>query len=341
MARKPRFTLPGVPQHVIQRGNNREPCFFAEEDCRRYLEILQEATDRNGRRRVKVKPKGQIEPKYPLFSLNIPAFPRAPSPPRSGGVCGILSQTPFFGAKSLQPHYMDVNISLFCRCHVSVLGGTTFMHTPYANPTLDALFSRTADASFAVDAESHILFANDAFTDLCRRSRPSLLGRTCCQIVRGLTLVGDPFCGRDCPVKDTLRQGERVKNFDLAIPHSGEDAIWVNAGAVCTPISFRPVIAVILLRPISLYNSVHRFMHKRPRGDAASVPESLHLTRREIQVFRCVAEGKSTNNIAGHLHISYSTTRNHIRNIFAKLGVHSRAEVVAHAYRYGLAPRHE
>ena len=28
MPRKPRFTLPGVPQHVIQRGNNREPCFL-------------------------------------------------------------------------------------------------------------------------------------------------------------------------------------------------------------------------------------------------------------------------------------------------------------------------
>jgi len=37
MPRKPRFTIPGLPQHVIQRGNNREPCFFAEEDYSRYL----------------------------------------------------------------------------------------------------------------------------------------------------------------------------------------------------------------------------------------------------------------------------------------------------------------
>ncbi len=28
MARKPRFNLPGIPQHIIQCGNNREPCFF-------------------------------------------------------------------------------------------------------------------------------------------------------------------------------------------------------------------------------------------------------------------------------------------------------------------------
>ena len=35
MPRKPRFTLPGIPQHIIQRGNNREPCFLVEQDYRR------------------------------------------------------------------------------------------------------------------------------------------------------------------------------------------------------------------------------------------------------------------------------------------------------------------
>ena len=40
MPRKPRFNLIGMPQHVIQRGNNREPCFHAEEDYRRYLDDL-------------------------------------------------------------------------------------------------------------------------------------------------------------------------------------------------------------------------------------------------------------------------------------------------------------
>ncbi len=34
MSRKPRFALSGVPQHVIQRGNNRESCFFAEDGHR-------------------------------------------------------------------------------------------------------------------------------------------------------------------------------------------------------------------------------------------------------------------------------------------------------------------
>jgi putative transposase len=47
MSRKPRFNLPGVPQHVIQRGNNREPCFYAELDYHRYLEDLHEAAAKN------------------------------------------------------------------------------------------------------------------------------------------------------------------------------------------------------------------------------------------------------------------------------------------------------
>lgn len=46
MARKPRFGLSAVPQHVIQRGNNREPCFFAEADYQFYLECIRDAAER-------------------------------------------------------------------------------------------------------------------------------------------------------------------------------------------------------------------------------------------------------------------------------------------------------
>ncbi len=46
MPRKPRFTLPGVPQHIIQRGHNREPCFFSEQDYVRYKQDLKSACDK-------------------------------------------------------------------------------------------------------------------------------------------------------------------------------------------------------------------------------------------------------------------------------------------------------
>jgi putative transposase len=42
--RPPRYPLIGVPQHVIQRGNNRQPTFFIEDDFRFYRECLKEAS---------------------------------------------------------------------------------------------------------------------------------------------------------------------------------------------------------------------------------------------------------------------------------------------------------
>jgi putative transposase len=48
MPRKPRFDVTDVPQHVIQRGNNRQPCFFSEPDYRIYLDYLRGACETHG-----------------------------------------------------------------------------------------------------------------------------------------------------------------------------------------------------------------------------------------------------------------------------------------------------
>lgn len=47
MARSPRIDLPGYPQHVIQRGNDRQPCFRTEVDRALYLGILGEELARH------------------------------------------------------------------------------------------------------------------------------------------------------------------------------------------------------------------------------------------------------------------------------------------------------
>jgi putative transposase len=43
MARLPRLDLPDIPQHVVQRGNNRLPCFLDDGDRARYRQWLREA----------------------------------------------------------------------------------------------------------------------------------------------------------------------------------------------------------------------------------------------------------------------------------------------------------
>ncbi len=60
------------------------------------------------------------------------------------------------------------------------------------------------------------------------------------------------------------------------------------------------------------------------------------LTARELQILRELATGKTNREIAEALVISDHTVRRHIQNIFAKLGVSSRAAATAFAFRHGL-----
>lgn len=46
MPRRARVILPNIPQHIIQRGNNRQACFYADEDYQFYLEWLKEYSDK-------------------------------------------------------------------------------------------------------------------------------------------------------------------------------------------------------------------------------------------------------------------------------------------------------
>jgi putative transposase len=48
MARLPRIDLPGIPQHIVQRGNNRLPCFRDDGDRLRYLHLLKDALHTSG-----------------------------------------------------------------------------------------------------------------------------------------------------------------------------------------------------------------------------------------------------------------------------------------------------
>ena len=48
MPRRARVTLANIPLHLIQRGNNRQACFFADEDYRFYLDRLAECSTKYG-----------------------------------------------------------------------------------------------------------------------------------------------------------------------------------------------------------------------------------------------------------------------------------------------------
>ncbi|UCG26549.1 MAG: response regulator transcription factor [Chloroflexota bacterium] len=73
-----------------------------------------------------------------------------------------------------------------------------------------------------------------------------------------------------------------------------------------------------------------------PASSSAREPSFDELTPREREVLRLLVDGHGTRQIAQTLFIAPNTVRNHIQHILQKLHVHSRAEAVACALRYGL-----
>jgi two-component system NarL family response regulator len=76
-----------------------------------------------------------------------------------------------------------------------------------------------------------------------------------------------------------------------------------------------------------------------PTALAAKLAESMSsepLTGREQDVLNLLARGKSNKEIGGHLFITETTVKSHLRSIFSKLNVLSRTEAIATASRRGL-----
>ena len=63
---------------------------------------------------------------------------------------------------------------------------------------------------------------------------------------------------------------------------------------------------------------------------------SLPLTDRQLEILTLLALGFSEKEVAVRLGISFRTARNHVANVYERLGLHHRAEAVLMAVRYGL-----
>jgi LuxR family transcriptional regulator, maltose regulon positive regulatory protein len=73
-----------------------------------------------------------------------------------------------------------------------------------------------------------------------------------------------------------------------------------------------------------------------PAPQAGPRPPLDPLSGSEIRVLRYLPTHLSAPEIAGELSVSTSTVKTHMRNLYAKLGVHSRAEAVESARTLGL-----
>ncbi len=89
--------------------------------------------------------------------------------------------------------------------------------------------------------------------------------------------------------------------------------------------------------PAEFLARVQRLVSRRPQSpmrQPVNAPASAAgLTERESEILGLLAEGLRPKEIALKLSISPKTVGTHIQNLFGKVGVNSRAQLVAHAYR--------
>jgi putative nucleotidyltransferase with HDIG domain len=65
-----------------------------------------------------------------------------------------------------------------------------------------------------------------------------------------------------------------------------------------------------------------------PRQDASRISEPCPLSARELDVLRHLSEGMVYKQIAGEMHLSVSTIRTHLHNVYGKIGAVDRAQAV-------------
>jgi DNA-binding NarL/FixJ family response regulator len=88
-----------------------------------------------------------------------------------------------------------------------------------------------------------------------------------------------------------------------------------------------------------LSSSVTRLLvenYQRTAGDRANQDPYNRLTAREREIFKLLAEGHSTQEVADILVITLKTVEGHKTNLMLKLGVHNRVELVKAALRKGI-----
>ncbi|HEU4369400.1 MAG TPA: LuxR C-terminal-related transcriptional regulator [Methylomirabilota bacterium] len=204
---------------------------------------------------------------------------------------------------------------------------------------LDQALARAGDGAFGIDGSARITSWNRAAEEILGYGAPEVIGRRCCEVFAGHDTEGNRVCYPGCRVMTLVEMDEPVRHFDLRARTRAGRPVWLDMSILATTSPAGEPLTIHLFRDVTATKELLTLIHERlapgPAAPDAAAPAAA-LSRRELEVLRCMREGLNTRATAQRLAVSPATVRNHVQNIFGKLGVHSRLEAVAFATKHRL-----
>lgn len=197
------------------------------------------------------------------------------------------------------------------------------------------------DGACAVASDRRILLWNQSAERLLGYPAEEAVGRSCCEIFQGSAPR------RACPHVASTEGPSANGSVDVRVRRKTGEPIWLGVSTLTLPPENGegPVTIHLFRRSTAvLHEAAATSAPAAPAatgetGQATETGDSAGagpLTPRETEVLKLLASGANTKIAAQRLGVSPSTIRNHVQNMFMKLGVHSRLEAVAYARTHEL-----
>lgn len=205
---------------------------------------------------------------------------------------------------------------------------------------LSAIFDNMADGVCATDPSGAIALWNGAAETIMGFAAVDVLGRRCCDVFAGRDSRGNRLCHSACLVRFQLQRGEQVQHLEMATRTKAGQPVWLDMSSFYVGVTRGHEPGVVhFFRDVTVAHEVEALVRRQatavpptpPAAPVALADDTSGLTPREREVLGLLCSGATTSAMATELGISRVTVRNHLQNLFAKLGVHTRLEAVAHA----------
>ncbi|MGH9870200.1 MAG: LuxR C-terminal-related transcriptional regulator [Candidatus Polarisedimenticolia bacterium] len=227
---------------------------------------------------------------------------------------------PAAGAPSGRPWYLD--------CYDIVMAGPVELPTRCGSCALFGAIEGMSDGIVLVDLDERIFYMNRAAQEILKLAARPVAGTGFRKAVRhvGLATFWAASVKESIPV-----------TTDLTLP--GHRLIRATV-SICLSSMRDPIGRMLTLHDAKREKRIwidHRRAEMPAIEDSHAGPLA-ELTRREREVLSLLAEGLTNGGIADRLHVSMNTVASHLKSVYPKLNVSSRAQAAACAVTHGLFP---